>query len=101
MVQKSRRPCEQDPQVSELNTSVPISRLSADLADLRRSSSEKSLTVDELEKALKGRGSSMLLVLLALPFCVIPIPGVSIPFGIAVFLIGFRVALGQKPRCPE
>lgn len=75
-------------------------RLSSDLAALRARSAGQSLTVDELEKALKGRGFAMLLLLLALPFCVIPVPGLSTPFGIAVFLIGIRIAAGQKPWLP-
>lgn len=75
-------------------------RLSADLAALRARSAGQSLTVDELEKALKGRGFAMLLLLLALPFCVIPVPGLSTPFGFAVFLIGIRFAAGQKPWLP-
>jgi hypothetical protein len=54
-----------------------------------------------LEKALKGRGFAMLLLLLALPFCFIPIPGLSTPFGIAVLLIGVRISLGQKPWLPQ
>ena len=79
---------------------MPPSRLSADLAALRDHSAGKSLTVGELEQALRGRGFAMLLLLLALPFCFIPIPGLSTPFGIAVFLIGMRIAAGQKPWLP-
>ena len=77
------------------------SRLSNDLTGLRARSAGKSLTVNELEKALKGRGFAMLLLLLALPFCFIPVPGLSTPFGIAVLLIGVRIAAGQKPWLPE
>ncbi len=80
---------------------MPALRLSSDLEALRARSSGRSLTVDELEKALKGRGFAMLLLLLALPFCFIPVPGLSTPFGIAVFLIGIRIAAGQKPWLPQ
>ena len=80
---------------------MPASRLSSDLAALRARSAGQSLTVNELEKALKGRGFAMLLLLLALPFCFIPIPGLSTPFGIAVLLIGVRISLGQKPWLPQ
>ena len=79
---------------------TPPSRLSSDLEALREHSAGKSLTVGELEQALRGRGFAMLLLLLALPFCFIPIPGLSTPFGIAVFLIGMRIAAGQKPWLP-
>ena len=54
--------------------------LSSDLAALRLSSAGRSMTVDELQAALKGRGVAMLLLLLALPFCLIPVPGLSTPF---------------------
>jgi hypothetical protein len=59
------------------------------------------MTVDQLQTGLRGRGVAMLLLLLALPFCVIPIPGLSIPFGIAVLLIGIRIAFRQKPWLPK
>lgn len=79
---------------------MPSTRLSDDLAELRRQSEGQSLTVDALEKALKGRGFAMLVLLLALPFCFIPIPGLSTPFGAAVLIIGIRIAAGLKPWLP-
>lgn len=74
--------------------------LSSDLAVLILQSAGHSMTVDELQKALKGRGVAMLLLLLSLPFCVVPVPGLSTPFGIAVLLMGIRIAFGQKPWLP-
>jgi len=59
------------------------------------------MTVEELQTALKGRGVAMLLLLLSLPFCVVPVPGLSTPFGIAVLLMGIRIAFGQKPWLPK
>ncbi len=79
---------------------MPPTRLSEDLAELRARLDGQSLTVDELEKALKGRGFAMLLLLLALPFCFIPVPGLSTPFGLVVFLIGIRTAAGLKHWLP-
>lgn len=79
---------------------APASRLSADLAALRLRAAGKPFTVDELTKELKGRGFAMLPLLLALPFCVIPVPGLSTPFGIAVFFIGISIAAGQEPWLP-
>jgi Exopolysaccharide synthesis, ExoD len=43
----------------------------------------------------------MLLVRLALPFCLIPVAGLSTPFGIAVLLIGIRITFRQKPWLPK
>lgn len=59
------------------------------------------MTVDELQAALKGRGVAMLLLLLALPFCLVPVPGLSTPFGLAVLLIGIRITFRQKPWLPK
>lgn len=75
--------------------------LSSDLAALRLSSAGRSMTVDELQAALKGRGVAMLLLLLALPFCLVPVPGLSTPFGLAVLLIGIRIMFRQKPWLPK
>src|SRR4030095_10203020 len=57
--------------------------------------------VEELQAALKGRGVAMLLLLLSLSFCVVPVPALSTPFGIAVLLMGIRIAFGQKPWLPK
>src|ERR1700760_4875321 len=76
------------------------SQLSTDLEMLHARVKGKSLTLAELKQSLKGRGSAMLLVLLALPFCFIAIPGLSTPFGIAICLIGARMVIGREPWLP-
>lgn len=95
---------EPDQQESPDEDPIPQARepspLSADLAALTIRSRGKSLTVGELQEELKGRGIAMLLLLLALPFCFLPVPGLSTPFGVAVVLIGVRITLGQKPWLP-
>lgn len=68
---------------------------------MRAASAGNPLSVEQLQAALKGRGVAMLLLLLALPFCFIPVPGLSTPFGVAVLLIGVRIAFGQKPWLPR
>jgi hypothetical protein len=77
------------------------SRLSTDLAALRSRMKDQSLTLGEFKLALRGRGSAMLLVLLALPFCFVAIPGLSIPFGIAICCIGARMMIGREPWLPR
>jgi hypothetical protein len=77
------------------------SHLSSDLETLHERLKGNSLTVAELKQALKGRGSAMLLVLLALPFCFIAIPGLSMPFGIAICLIGGCLVIGREPWLPR
>jgi hypothetical protein len=76
-------------------------RLSTDLEMLHARLKGKSLTLAELKQALKGRGSAILLILLALPFCFIAIPGLSTPFGIAICLIGARLIIGREPWLPR
>ncbi|HET9374889.1 MAG TPA: exopolysaccharide biosynthesis protein [Chthoniobacterales bacterium] len=77
------------------------SRLSTDLEALHSRIKDQSLTLGELKQALKGRGSAMLLVLLALPFCFVAIPGLSMPFGVAICCIGARMVIGGEPWLPR
>ena len=79
----------------------PQPRLSTDLEMLHARLKGKSLTLAELKQALKGRGSAILLILLALPFCFIAIPGLSTPFGIAICLIGAWLIIGREPWLPR
>ena len=76
-------------------------RLSTDLRELLREAAGRSMTLGELEGMLKGRGFGMFLLLLALPFTFpIAIPGLSVPFGLVIMLIGVRLAAGRKPWLP-
>jgi hypothetical protein len=77
------------------------SRLSTELEALRARIQGRSLTLGELHRALHARGPALLLILLALPFCVIAIPGLSMPFGLAIGFIGACLSLGREPRLPR
>jgi hypothetical protein len=83
------------------NGSAYQSRLSTDLELLQARIKGKSLTLVELKQSLKGRGSAMLLILLALPFCFIAVPGLSTPFGIAICLIDACQVMGREPWLPR
>jgi hypothetical protein len=83
------------------NESASQSQLSTDLEMLHARVKGKSLTLDELKQLLNGRGSAMLLILLALPFCFIAIPGLSTPFGIAICFIGACLVIGREPWLPR
>lgn len=76
------------------------SRLSAELETLRARVQGQSLTLGELHRALHTRGPALLLILLALPFCIVAIPGLSMPFGLAIGFIGACLALGREPQLP-
>lgn len=84
---------------TDQNSSQP--HLSTDLEVLHARVKDQALTLAELKQALKGRGSAMLLILLALPFCFVAIPGLSMPFGIAICLIGACQAIGREPWLPR
>ena len=76
-------------------------RLSSDLRALLREAAGRSLTLGELEQSLKGRGFGLFLLLLALPFTFpVAIPGLSVPFGLVIMLMGLRLAAGRQPWLP-
>ena len=80
----------------------PLRKLSEELELLRVHTAERSVTLREVLVTLRGRGYSLLLLLLALPFATpIPLPGLSTPFGLAIALIALRLALGQRPWLPK
>jgi len=77
------------------------SHLSTDLETLHARVKGKPISLAELKHALQSRGSAMLLILLALPFCFVAIPGLSMPFGIAISLIGACLAIGREAWLPR
>jgi hypothetical protein len=79
----------------------PPRRLSEDLRDLLTAADGRSLTIGELEEVLKGRGFALFLMIIALPFSFpISVPGLSVPFGIVIIILGLRITLGMKPSLP-
>ena len=76
-------------------------RLSEELAFLIGEFREHPVRLRDIMAVLHGRAWTMLLMILALPFCTpIPLPGLSTLFGLVIALIGFRLTLGQKPWLP-
>jgi hypothetical protein len=76
-------------------------RLSEELQRLIETFAERPVRLREVVAAVRHRSYTMLLILLTFPFCTpVPLPGVSLPFGLAVAFIGLRLALGQKPWLP-
>ena len=76
--------------------------LSDDLRGLLDHARGRALALGEIVEVLRGRGMDVLVVLLVLPFCQpIPLPGLSTPFGIALMVFGFRIALRQRPWLPR
>ncbi len=79
-----------------------LRKLSAELADLRVLSGQRVVALREVIAMLGGRAYTLLILLLALPFTTpIPLPGLAIPFSLAIALIALRLTLGQRPWLPE
>ena len=87
------------PPASDTPEPPPVRRLSQDLRAILREADGRAMTVAELESILQGRGFAMFILLLSAPF-VVPAPGLSVPFGIALMLLGLRIAIGQKALLP-
>ena len=75
---------------------------SAELRELAARFDGRPVQVEALLEAIGERGFHVLLVLLALPFLTpLPLPGLSVPFGFIVALVGFHFAAGLKPWLPQ
>lgn len=93
------QPASQQPQAKHPGEAL----LSEDLAAVLKKMHDAPVTIGDMEKALKGRGFMLMIVILTAPFVILPfsIPGLNIPICIAVILIGGRMALSMKPWLPK
>ncbi len=63
---------------------------------------QPSVRVEEIVTALEGRSYLLLMIVLSLPFITpIPIPLLSLPFGLATAYIAARMTLGLPPTLPR
>jgi hypothetical protein len=85
----------------ELAAIPPDEKFSDSLRRLLAESGGRAMRIREMIEVLRGRGMQMIIVLLCLPFLSpVSIPGISIPFGLAIALCGLRVAFGHRPWLP-
>lgn len=76
--------------------------LEEDILFLQEAGKHKSLSLAEVFQVLPGKGRPLILILLSLPFCQpIQIPGLSIPFGLAIAFIGFRMSFEKSLWLPD
>ncbi len=61
----------------------------------------RSRTLNALLAGTGGRGIYLVLVFLALPFCLPILPGISTPFGIAIILLSLRKMAGMQGCLPR
>lgn len=79
-----------------------VPRLSEELEGLLSIAPGEALSLRVIVEHLHFRGLPALLVLLCVPFLFpVAIPGVSIPFGLAIALCGLRLGLGQRLWMPD
>ena len=74
--------------------------ISADLRSLIDVANGRPMSLGEIEQHLKGRGYALLVLFLAAPFPIPSIPGLSVPFGLAILLIGIAFMLRRRPWLP-
>lgn len=76
--------------------------LEESLSTLQERVKNTPLSVAEILQILSGKGRSLILILLSLPFCQpIQIPGLSTPFGIIIAFFGLRIAFGKRIWLPK
>lgn len=75
--------------------------ISADLRKLLEVANGQALSLQQIADSLKERGWAMLVLFLAAPFPIPNIPGLSVPFGIAITFIGVGIMLRRKPWLPH
>jgi hypothetical protein len=84
-----------------VSTSDATERISDALRRLLREANGRPLMIREMVEILHGRGLQFVVILLCLPFLTpVTVPGVSIPFGLAIALCGLRIAFGHRPWLP-
>jgi hypothetical protein len=84
-----------------VRTADATEKISDALRRLLREANGRPLMIREMVEILHGRGLQFVVILLCLPFLApVTIPGVSIPFGLAIALCGLRIAFGHKPWLP-
>src|ERR1700754_260474 len=82
-------------------SSEATERISDALRRLLREAAGRPLLIREMVEILHGRGLQFMVILLCLPFLApVTIPGISIPFGLAIALCGLRIAFGHRPWLP-
>lgn len=82
--------------------SRPEPRLSEELESLLQLAADRPLPLRAVVEHLHLRGLPAIIVLLCVPFLFpVSLPGLSVPFGLAIALCGLRLALGQGLWMPE
>lgn len=69
---------------------------------LQKKAKESPLSLEKILKTLSGKGRSLIIIILSLPFCQpLQIPGLSLPFGLVIAFFGLRIAFGKQFWLPQ
>lgn len=80
----------------------PLRKLSEELHALAEQFFDHKVTLREVMTTLGARASGLMIIILALPFCSpISIPGLSVPFGAVILVLGTCYVLGRPPWLPR
>ena len=75
--------------------------LSAILNSMIRDTDDQPRTLNGLLTASGKYGVDLVIIVLALPFCLPILPGVSTPFGLAIIILAFRQIINRPGRLPK
>ena len=74
--------------------------LAADLLNVQREANGMPIRLERLVDVLSERGNAVAIVLLAAPFIILPVPGVSTAFGLLFIGLSLGVMFSGKPWLP-
>jgi hypothetical protein len=87
--------------VADTGDGERLTPLTDDLTAFLERTGDRDTCIGALLEALEDRGTPVLMILLAAPFVLpLPLPGLSMPFGAALVLLGVRLGLGRRPWLP-
>jgi hypothetical protein len=75
--------------------------ISGDLRRLLDAAEGKAMTLEQIAAQLHERGWALLVLFLAAPFPIPNIPGLSVPFGLAIGFIGWAFMMRRRPWLPK
>ncbi|MCX6969274.1 MAG: exopolysaccharide biosynthesis protein [Verrucomicrobia bacterium] len=88
--------------MTEPESPAPALRVSDDLRRILELAGGEPMSVEDIIRHTHGRGLQTIAIVLCLPFLSpVAIPGLSIPFGIAIAICGIRIAFRHRPWLPE
>ena len=89
------------PTTPQPTTEEVLDPISAELRGLLPAADGKAMSLEQIASHLKERGWALLVLFLAAPFPIPNIPGLSVPFGIAIALIGWAFMFRRRPWLPN